>query len=295
MKIKILAVLTLASSWMFGQKVVLDQPRNSASVDIISSVNTDNKGIYVADDFDITENTDITKITFYGVGDTNFLKPNTTFYCYLMTDSNDAPVGIPNKSNIVGAFAASLLGKLSYEDLGGNDYKFMVDTSAVPFFKGLTPGTYWLSIAASVEPNDNFFAQTNFYLQPANQQLNPAKFVDPNDFMMMSYTQWRNASTVSTGFKGIAMKIEGINSLGTHEVLDQSKFSFKIAKINSSNVQVKAVGNDAFDSVKIMDANGRLIFSSTKDIIDVSHFSKGLYLFEVKSKNGAVSQIKYLN
>ena len=158
----------------------------------------------------------------------------------------------------------------------------------------MKPGTYWLSIASWVEPNDNFFAQTNFYLQPANQQLSPAKIVDPNDFMMMNYTQWRDVSTVETGFKGIAMKIEGEDTLGTHDILDQTKFSFKIAKINSNNVQVKALGNDVFDSVKIRDANGRHIFSSSNDIIDVSHFSKGLYLFEVKSKNGVVSQIKFL-
>ena len=50
MKIRILAVLTLASSWMFGQKIILDQPKNNAPSDIISSVNKNNKGIYVADD-----------------------------------------------------------------------------------------------------------------------------------------------------------------------------------------------------------------------------------------------------
>jgi hypothetical protein len=58
---------------LFAQTVVINQPVSSMPLDYVSSYNPSQKGIFTADDFELTEVSTIKKITIFGIGDSNFL------------------------------------------------------------------------------------------------------------------------------------------------------------------------------------------------------------------------------
>ena len=305
MKKKILPIL-LISGLFYSQSVKVDQPVSTQIFNIINSSDiastnpgdVTTRGIFVADEFTLTERIKVGKVKFYGQGEPNFVNDLVKVQVNIYKDNFGIPAGIPLKNNtgqVIGAGVSKGSSELNIVDLGNNIYTIEVDLSNWMFPLYLESNTkYWANINPYVLKNDNFFAQSNWYAFPANLIGQESKFIDPWDLMMGSYTSWTNTSNIVSQIKGIAFTIEGVTALGTNEAVS----NFKKITLRNTYVDNEIVLDNKFNekilSTSILDASGKLVSSFNTLQRDVSNLPAGKYFLVVQIQNGEKINLNFV-
>lgn len=281
---------------LLAQTVVINQPVSSMPLDYVSSYsyNPSQKGIFTADDFELTSISTIKKITIFGKGDSNFLSSLQGFTVHLIPEQNSLPMGIPFKTYTGGYFSLAYPtnSKLVITDLGNDVFKVElnnIDTYGICQNKPI--GKYWLSVAGLVNANSNFFAQANWYSFSSSQNsFNNAVFVDPDDLTFSANTTWKPISTQVSNMNSLAFIIETADNLGTKEIKNTPDFFIS----NDKNLLTitELIGNN-FKECEIFDMSGKKLGQYKNKIIDISYLNSSIYVLKVVNKNGKFNTFKF--
>ncbi len=293
MKKLILPFLALSNLFL-AQTALINQPVSTIPLDYISSYNPTQKGIFTADDFEITTISTIKKITIFGKGDPNFLSTLQGFTVHIIPEQNSLPMGIPFKTYTGGYFSLGYPtnSKLVVTDLGNNVFKIELDNlDTYGLCQNKPAGKYWLSVAGLVNANSNFFAQNNWYSYSSSQNnFNNAVFVDPDDLTFSANTTWKPISTQVPNMNSLAFIIQTVNNLGTREIKNSPDFF--ITNDATSLKIIELTGNN-FRECEIFDLTGKKLGNYSDKNIDISNLNSSVYVLKITNKKGESNTFKF--
>lgn len=283
-----------------SQTTIFEQTPVNASGSISGYANLGTPvGIYSADDFELTAQTDIYSVTVYGVqGDDNAETLLTGFSLYIYNDTGGIPSGNPSVSGS---------GLLEIVNLSPTSSAFTIDHSSTSLYNftvdiatsegaplTLQAGTYWIVAA----PHGNFNAITDplsklwlwFFSNDIN--LSDAQFIDPDNFYGNG-TAWNPVSTVTgnSSDKALAFTIMGDDQAAIVE--------------NSSLAQVSLYPNPVMDEIRInlpdsIELESATVYSllgqptnmklKKNNVLDLSKLASGVYILELKTNQGTLTK-----
>ena len=261
---------------------------------IVANVLANGNYVAAADDFILSENSTISKISVKGFQNDGNLETAVSqgLLMYIYADKAGVPAGNPSNS------AVTPLAKIDISKTSpayslvkeASTYTYTVD---VPLALGSPLSlnkntTYWVVFAAKT----NLAAYTGasrFNWYTASLVGNKAKLIDPSNAFGAGATDWTNISTLTGDptFDGLAFTIEGETVLGTKELYNSSKVRISpnpTADILNFNAKVS--------SVHIFDVVGRNVSTAkvSNNQINVSNLKSGVYIVKFETENGTQTE-----
>lgn len=295
-------LLLCASQLVFAQELLFNQQPQS-TLNTFNALSTNifagNKGIFVADDFQLTKDAKLKKVKAFARVDSGALTyPNLVFWnVVIYQNNNGVPSGIPGK---VSAGTTYVFQKFPVQggmtvtpsatdpqnitvefDISDGNYVFKANTK------------YWISIYATVlENTTNFFNQKNFYWAASTSnlpKLEEAKIVDPDNLMGQSYTTWTNVSNAATAVSGMAFELYGEESLSTNEISKKNLSIYPNPATKFLNIN-----NDNVKNVYIYSLEGKQLLSTSETKVNVESLVKGTYLVKIVLEDGTQISDKFI-
>lgn len=289
--------LLLISQLNNAQELIFSQlPKDQYNFfNMVSAINDNDKGIFVADDFVFQKDSKIRKIKIFANVDDGFFDSQNLFIWTgsIYFDDKDQPSDIPTsgKGRIFPLFKFPLNSSVVVtKDIANPNVvsiEFNISDSELSFtFKANEK--YWLTIYPTVKTNANFFAQKNFYWAASTSNLpnlSEAKIADPNNFLGQSFTNWTNVSSAVNGVSGMAFQLYGETLLSTKE----SALADKVKVFpNPTSDKIKV---DALDMKELIlyTMDGKEVKRSKEKEINLYAEPKGIYLLKIIKMNGDYS------
>lgn len=282
------------SSRLNEDPVLWEQPVSTADnkYSIVSTYYMQNDwGLYSADDFEVENNVTINSILFFGSQyneDAQNLIDKVNFYFYL--DNEGVPAGSPEEQG-------SELRKYSF------NYDQLTVEPGVDAFLGnkiyhidlkeilndgidLEAGHYWLSIVFDIDMDANNFDDRFSWSDSETLVLNQPKAISTE----LGINEWTSVPEIGFPVQAFAFSL-----YGEEEILSTSAANLQNLQVypnpavnafyivGSSVEQIKEVSatNTLGQTTKLLYNNGK---------VDVSHLSKGLYIIQIKTSQGELSQ-----
>lgn len=307
---KKITLLTLALITGFianAQDVVVDQINDAATVGlIISFQGNDNNGVYISDDFEITESTILGEMDFEGnlsnvANFTNLLG----FNIFIYEDDNGLPSGDPSQ---LGTGLIELVNippsmfTLEEDGIGNANFRAIQITEANGGNQiTLEPGTYWISAFPTVnEPYANAGMNRWNWAGSTPDVSAPIEplLIDPFDNFGAGATSWANiAGLIGAPFPGTVFQIRSEESLS----VDSNTLSERISLFpNPTNGDLSIeLGRDfGATSVTIINVSGQNVLTSEVNsfgttVLQTTALATGVYFAQVVTEQGATT-IKFV-
>lgn len=297
---KKLLFLLCASQLSFAQQSVFSQPQKDQlnSFNSPSLNDTTQKGIFIADDFELTNAVKIEKVKVFAKTDAGFLDAGNliSWNILIFQDQSGKPSAIPGKNETGLVYKFSKLasqGGVTVTQAGNDATNISVEFDTTDNSFVFQPNTkYWISVFPTVKSEENFFSEKFFYWAASTTttpKLEQAKMVDPDDIMMNSYTTWTDLKGPSMGITGMAFELYGKDALGINDITKSAIKVYpnptsKTLSINAKNVK----------STEVYSLDGKLVLTSTKSEVNVETLAKGTYTLVVTFDNGQKSTEKFI-
>lgn len=256
---------------------------------VASTANVDGSGVFVAEDFELSQTTEVKNFDFVGYNDADNLAD--TFagaVLYIYEDNNGKPAGIPGKSGTP-VFSLDLQPddpRLYGEQIVEQFYGFIVDTSG---FVAQANKRYWVIFAPKVNFATTMFADEEMWnwLFSPDVNYSDSMIVDPDNNWGANFTTWYSLNDTFGAMLGEDLRAMYI-SLYDENFL--SAASVNLAKEislypNPATTDFTVKVKD-FAKSEILDMNGRLVKTSTSETTSISELPKGIYTVKVTVKNG---------
>lgn len=254
--------------------------------------------ILIADDFELTENTTITKVTGYGFqssATTQLLTTTATHLDVIIYEGdNTKPSQLPDK----GVYNVKIpVGPNAKITVSGNIYTLELNLEAAGIKMELTGGKhYWISIHPTTKDTTG---NNRWAWFKATTQAFPGKasLIDTADLFNEGLTDWTPLDdflTAPWGNFGMAFTLEGNKTLGNNEVvLDKSISIYPNPASNKLNIEL--VGGQTIKTVSIQDFTGKtLIATKSSTEVDVQALPKGTYLVTIETNQGKKITKKFI-
>jgi hypothetical protein len=284
------------------QAVIWDQPSIGGS-GIISDYSTiDNQGVYSADDFNLTESTRIDFITVYGFQnneDLDQVMNGFDVFIYTNDSENNSPSGDPTQpgTGIVELSNISVLPIPGFPIIiiqDGGNYAINIDMAIANEGEVILPaGDYWLVVAAriNVTPVSEGATRWNWFdAGVPDAGLNEAHLIDPDDIFGAGATAWTTFTNLGLDFASTAFIIEGEpSSLGVNNNISELASVYPNPTNGILNVDIPSEINVISSKLYNLLGQGtglRLINGT----LNVSQLSRGLYILNVETSAGTLTQ-----
>ena len=264
----------ILSTNLNAQNTVLFQQTKDSQGSMVSTTSTTSVKMYSADDFIVSSNSKINKITLEGAQLQGNLSTILGSVDVVILEAAEL-TGTPFNGNIVYQSMASLTG-VTVTSTGGISKNFEIDLSNnnVQVESGKK---YWLIFTANSNlSTSNTFTDWYWYPAPHNASTSISK-------------KYYNGIW-SANSAGLTFKIEGSNTLGTTEFMSNSELLLKNTLVEK---ELTIMMSD-FAEAEIYDLSGKKILHSKQTTIAVNHLSSGNYLIVLQSKNGIRKSVKFI-
>ena len=285
------------------QAVIWDQPSIGSS-GIISDYSTiDNLGVYSADDFNLTESTRIDSITVYGFQNNGDLEQVMNGFDVFIYTNDSALLNIPSGDPTQPGTGVVELSNISVLPIpgfpiiivqDGGNYAINIDMAIANEGEVILPaGDYWLVVAAriNVTPVSEGASRWNWFdAGVPDAGLNEAHLIDPDDIFGAGATAWTTFANLGLDFASTAFIIEGEpSSLGVNNNISELASVYPNPTNGILNVDIPSAINiisSKLYNLLVQDTGLRLINGT----LNVSQLSKGLYILNVETSAGTLTQ-----
>ncbi len=283
------ALLQINAQVIFSQPIYY-APNGSSSA--FKSGNANNGDlISLASQFTLSQAATLSKVTIYGYQ----LAQNLPTLCtgallYIYADNNGEPAGHPilqtgtplfslNISNTSPAFGLVFVpNALAYPN-----YNFVIDLGAVPGQPTLQDNTtYWLFFVPKLNiPNISTY-DSRVFAWYRHDPATPSYKAISNLSGAAAFPTW-----TSLGTGGAAFTIEGINELGTEEIVFDS--SQILIYPNPATDLVFIRSKEKIKSAKLYDASGKIIIVElSENTLNISDLPIGNYFLHLETESQKV-------
>lgn len=242
-------------------------------------------GGYVAsaDDFELTVNAKLSKITAYGFQQSGTISTElSTLRMYILADGDFIPGAVPENA-LYTIEVENGNPALTIADAG----VFIVDLDALGLDVILPSGIYWLSVVPEL-PNSDGSAPLSWYWLDSTSNFNAEPhLIDPMDLFGEGWTEWTPYSVVGITNTSLGFLIEGEET--TMSVSDVNGSSITVYPNPATNY-VKASGE--VKEMTIVNLNGQVVASSKTSSVNVSALPAGVYVVKVVDAKGKVTTSK---
>lgn len=276
-----------------------DQPISTAEsvYAIVSSYfHLAENGIFCADDFELTEDSTINSILFYGSTDDNEGEYVNGINLYFYTDADGVPAGQPLAEGsafkeVIGIpynseFVTVEPGELAF--LGDKIYH--IDLAGLGESIDLPAGHYWVSVVFDLNLAENNFDIRWSWQDSENQQLAAPTIIVPVDMGGLYIPDWSPVSSVGFPVNAFAFSLYGENAIMSTSSVDMSKL--QVFPNPAQDVLYIADGSSQdIQSINIINLAGQKLAAEFKNgKINVSHLSPGTYILQIKTSKEVVSK-----
>ena len=250
-------------------------------------------GAFSADDFNLTEQSEISSVTVYGIQPDDDLQNYLTgFSLYIYSDVAGVPSGNPSVSGsglleIVNLSPSDQALTMSHPDT--ERYNFTVDIATAQGAPLTLPaGTYW--IVAAPHSDVTNFDKLWYWSTSAQHNLSDSQYIDSNNVFGNGWTSWTSSSTVFFPWsKAFAFTITGAN------------LSIELTALNEVSLYPNPVKNQlhiempkgvSIESVSVFDMLGKGygMKIGADNTLDVSQMSSGIYVLKVETSTGSLTK-----
>lgn len=303
-KITLFLALTLLSACMtVAQEVVVDQVNDAVNVGlIISFQGNDNNGVFVADDFEITESTILGEMDFEGNLSTQANFQNLIgLNIFIYEDLAGAPSGDPSA---IGTGLVELINIppslffLEEDGVGNANFRNVQITEA----NGgeqiiLAPGTYWISAFPTVdEPYANGGANRWNWAGSSSDVEFPIEplLIDPNDNFGAGATNWTTISDLlGAPFPGLTFQIRDEELLS----VDSNSLAGAISLFpnpTEGDLNINFSRSLGAVNVDIINVSGQHILtkkleSISSSTINTKELANGVYFAQISTNDAAIT------
>jgi len=255
-------------------------------------------GIYLADDFEVSQTAKITKIRTFGF---TTVQPYTTLgdattelKMYIFEDGNGAPASLPAaayKTITVEKGAPGITITVS-----GQLYEMSIDLVAAGIDLTLDSKTrYWFSVAPTTNLEDD--VRYAWFKATGNKYSGQVQLVDPDDLFEIGLTDWTPLNDILTnpwGDFGLAFTITGETDLGVSEAFSSFKALVHNDRTTNSLRIVLGEGNQLLGA-EVYDATGKKVISSdnSNTSLNTVALPSGVYFVLLKTKKG-IEKTKFI-
>lgn len=278
-----------SSQQPINNKAVLFSQAVTTTDGIVADVLANGNFVACADDFTLTENSTIKKISITGFQNQGNLDTVVSqgIMMYIYNDANGVPSGNPSNTTVVPVAKIDIpKSSPAYSlVLNGTNYVYSVD---VPLALGtsltLNKNTkYWVVFAAKTNLTA-YTGTTRFNWFAGTVGGSNAKLIDPSNAFGAGATNWTNLIdlTGTAALNGLAFSIEGDVNLSTVELYNSNKVT---VSPNPTSDYLTIGGK--VQSVEISDVSGRKVSANlSNNIVDVRNLSKGVYVIKIVTERG---------
>lgn len=255
-------------------------------------------GIYLADDFEVSETAKITKIRTFGFTTkqpfTTLLNATTSLTMHIFEDADGAPATTPANAYKVISLQKGAPGLTL--SANGQLYEMSIDLAAAGIDLTLDKKTrYWFSVAPTTILQDDI--RYAWFKAVDNKFPGQVHLIDPSDLFEENFTNWTPIDEILTnpwGDFGLAFTITGETDLGVSE----SYSSFKALVHNdkaTGTLRIVVSNGNQVTGAEIYDATGKKVITSNNNStsINTAALPSGVYYVIVKTKDG-VEKTKFI-
>lgn len=265
--------VSLLSNTVSAQNSVLFEQVAETSGYMVPTMSTTNAKMYSADDFTVTSNSVITKITLEGMQMMGNLSSILTSVDVVILEAQDL-TGTPFNGNIVFQSMNTMTGVTVTGT--GMDKNFEIDLSGgnIQVESGKK---YWIVFTANSNlPSSS--TVTDWYWYPSAH----------NSATSLSKSYYNGNWT--TNAAGLTFRIEGTNALGTIEFSSTAKELLQSTVVQN---QLTVIMKN-YKFADIYDLSGRKVISSFNEKINVESLSPNTYIAVLVSNDGQQKSVKFI-
>ncbi|HET8838966.1 MAG TPA: T9SS type A sorting domain-containing protein [Flavobacteriaceae bacterium] len=286
-----------------AQSVLFEQTSANAAAFISGYSVVSSFGIFSADDFNLTGQTEISSVTVYGFQPDNNLDTYVTgFSLYIYADAAGVPSGNPS---VPGSGILEIEGlpisspALNIEHPSTLLYNFTVDivtSEGAPLT--LSAGTYWILAvphlnidAATIDPigDDRLW----YWFLSSQQQFSDARFIDPTNFFGGGWTSWTlitDFPTSSASEKALAFTILG-NQLSIEETAFLNEVSLYPNPVKNQ-LHINVPNGLVIESASVYDLLGKrhTMKIGENNTLEMSQMPSGIYLLKLETTAGSLTK-----
>ncbi len=304
-KITLLAFAIITSFFTTQAQIVVDQPSDPTGTALVDFQGNDGIGVFVADDFELTDETVIAEIDIFGrlsnlINFTDLSSLNVFIY--------EDNAGLPSSNpSVLGTGLVEItdipisLFSLVEDGAGLADFINIQVTDANGGTEVVLPaGTYWLCVFPTV---DEAFSTTglnrwNWLISSAPNTGTEPVLIDPNDQFGGGFVDWTNISgLIAESFPSLAFQIRDDTNLSTGEnTLSESISLFP----NPTNGDVNLNFSRSFGTtnVDIINVNGQKVLNASlegvgNNTLATSKLASGIYFAQISNETGSTT-IKFI-
>lgn len=261
---------------------------------IVSGSDAAGSAVYSADDFELTMNSRITKITAHGFNNTADLENNLTGVSfYIIADDQFFPAGSNPADDALFKFELEVgdPGLEIVHEAATTIYSFVLDLDVLGTEVILPADRYWLSVVPNTTIADITIGTTRWnWYQSLMGDGSEAYLLDPDDLFGAGATVWTPFSSLGLTWGELAFTIEGEEAImGVSDITTASLAVYPNPANDVINVSLK---NAEVKSISIVNLSGQVVGTSKNSSVNVSALPAGVYVVKVLDNKGVTHTSK---
>ena len=279
-------------------ELLWEQPTSGTS-GIVNDFNVDEDfGVWSTDDFELTADKSISKVTAFGFQNNGDLIDNLVSVSVFIYENLDG-LNIPDSDPTIAGSAFYELevpnGDPALEVTQVDGFEFVVDIALANGGPVNIPaGNYWMVITpslANLVGMDGPSRWNQFDAGVPAAGITEAHLIDPTDVFAGGFTAWTPFSGLGLTFGSVAFTVEGGDPvLGVDGFSLDSQISI-FPNPASNIINIRSANDVTVDSVVMFDVLGKTInVNYTNGQVDISTLSRGVYIVNVNTNRGTLTQ-----
>jgi|26BtaG_2_1085354.scaffolds.fasta_scaffold00488_7 hypothetical protein len=292
-KITFLVLLLLGTVTLAQEIDIIDRP-SDVNTAVISVESDDGTGVYVADSFTTTEDLSLNSITLHGFYSNGSGVNFTTAFNIIIYANNEGTPGTNFQPQIAGTGVIELKGITSDNYVittEGTKTLITVDLASANSGESptLVAGTYWMVCYPSITGSPTDEGRWNWYLSSTIAPLETL-LIDPQNLFGASATNWSSVGNlIGDTANSFAWTLKGSPALSVNEN--------KLAQLSifpnpaQDVIRIKMPSHIETTQVSLYNVLGKQINATmVNNQINVSHLSKGLYILNLETTAGTLTE-----
>lgn len=279
-----------------GVNEILQEQMPDGTNGIVSDSDVNGSTVYSADDFDLTMNARISKITAHGFNNTADLENSLTGVSfYIIADEDWFPAGSNPTDDAMHIMELSIgdAGLEIIHESGATTYSFALDLDVLGEEVVLPTGKYWLSVVANTSLADITGGTTrwNWYESTSGGGVE-AHLLDPDDLFGAGATAWLPFSALGLTFGELAFTIEGEEA--TMGVSDLTSGSLAVYPNPAKDIVNVSLKNADVKGISLTNLSGQTVITTKNSTVNVSALPAGVYILNVVDTKGGTHTSKVI-
>ncbi|MCL8008870.1 T9SS type A sorting domain-containing protein [Gelidibacter japonicus] len=292
-KITFLVLLLLGTVTLAQEIDIIDRP-SDVNTAVISVESDDGTGVYVADSFTTTEDLGLNSITLHGFYSNGSGVNFTTAFNIIIYANNEGTPGTNFQPQIAGTGVIELKGITSDNYVittEGTKTLITVDLASANSGESptLVAGTYWMVCYPSITGSPTDEGRWNWHLSSTVAPLETL-LIDPQNLFGAGATNWSSVGNlIGDTANSFAWTLKGSPALSVNEN--------KLAQLSifpnpaQDVIRIKMPSHIETTQVSLYNVLGKQINAiMVNNQINVSHLSKGLYILNLETTAGTLTE-----